>query len=157
MTKGYKEFLRPLIAIVGVVVLVSACTADTDKDAGLKWTPEEKEASLHYFKAQRDNREASRISRTAGNRFSPEQAARVRQFTVSALEEAHKVSDSFLDKSHPKLKEQFHNQFIPALELALKNLDSPNYDAAKKSGELFSDFADWIQANQKDIRFPREK
>jgi hypothetical protein len=144
---GLARFVFPLILVLFVG---QGCSKHEDD----KWTKKDHEVSNHYYASQRDNKEASRIARQAGNRFSKEQIAQIRALTASALAECRLVTDEFLDKVHPKFKSHFRDEFQVALELALQNLEAPDYQTAKKSSELFSNYADWFAANQEEIHFP---
>lgn len=138
------------ISAMAALLLFSACSSKEDD----KWTEADHAAALHYFNSLRDNKEASRIVRQAGNTFSPKQKAQVRALTASSLDEARTVSDELLDKVHPQLKNHFRDEFQVALELALANLDNPNYEAAQKASVLFSNYADWFAAHQSEIHMP---
>ncbi|MBI3794399.1 MAG: hypothetical protein HY280_06680 [Nitrospinae bacterium] len=144
-----RGFLPIFVALM--VLSASACTKSGEEK---NWTKEDYEFTNHYYASQRDNKEASRIARQAGNQFSKEQLSAIRALTVKALAESRLVPDKFLDKIHPQFKDHFRNQFEVALDLALNNLDTPDYQTAQRSSVLFSDYADWFTANQEDIKFP---
>jgi len=144
-------FRIPFVFLLGLLLtpLILACTTDDHN-----WTDQDRKASDHYYNTQRANREASRQINKAGNRFSPQEKASIRALTLYALTEAQAIDDAFLDKVHPNFKTHFRGEFQAALEMALHNLDSPDYNTAKKSTELFSNFVDWYNENRPDIHMP---
>ena len=133
------------------VATFSACSTGEDSER----TKEDRTNSAHYYNSLRDNKEASRLAVRAGNSFSQKQRGEIRALTASALTEARMVADQWLDNAHPELKKHYRSQFQAALELALANLDNPNYEAAKKGSVLFSNYSDWIASHQEEIHFPR--
>ncbi|MBI5179307.1 MAG: hypothetical protein HZA04_08650 [Nitrospinae bacterium] len=119
------------------------------------WSERDREMSAHYYNSQRDNREATRLINRAGLRFSAQEHDAVKALTARALHEATLIDDEFLDKVHPEFKLHYRNEFQLGLELALRNLDNPDYQSAKKSTELFSNFVDWYNEHRTDIRLPQ--
>ncbi len=131
------------------ILAVAACQSGEDR-----WTEADRISSNRYYSSQRDNREATRIINRAGEVLSIGEKEKVRQLTADALANARMVEDAFLDKVHPEFKAHFRGEFQVALELALRNLDSPDYRTAKKSEELFSAFVDWFNAHRDQIDMP---
>jgi hypothetical protein len=152
LRKSADNFLRGSLVGVSLVLslFLSGCYSDSDK-----WTDKDHKETLHYFAALRDNKEASRISRQAGNTFSPQQKEQIRALTAAALDAARQVSDELLDKVYPGMKEHWRDEFQTALELALVNLDNHDMAAAQKSTALFSQYSDWFNAHQGEIHFPQ--
>lgn len=145
-------FHVPVIMLL--LALLPAMGGCEKSESSRKWTEEDRNAATYYFKSQRDNREASRISQHAGEVLSIGEREKLRNLTLSSLASAKMVPDSFLDKANPHFKDHYRKEFQRALELALVNLDNPNYEAARRASDLFSAYADWFKANQEEIDLP---
>lgn len=137
------------MALLLLISLGVAC-----QKAAHEWSPDDLKASNYYYTSQRDNREASRIINRAGEVFSIDERQKVIALTESALASARMVPTNFMEKVHPEFKKHFQGEFIQALELARRNLDHPNADAAHRSEKLFAAFVDWFNANRDDILMP---
>ncbi len=152
ISNGFRHSFTTMLCCALLVASLSACLKKDDP-----WNEKDRESSIHYYNSQRANREATRIIDRAGNQFSPKEKAAVQALTLQALREAEKVDNEFLDKVSPEFKKHFRGEFQVAVRLALRNLQSPDYEAAKESTVLFSNFVDWFDAHRDELIMPEVK
>ena len=71
-----------------------------------------------------------------------------------AASHATKVTDSVLDKLHPKLNKIWREAFLPSTNLYLRALKDQDRDLARYAGLLQDDWVRWLQMNGQNLDIP---
>lgn len=145
-----------ILAILLQVFVVSEVSARWFGNNDSGWSTEEKRNFCHFLNSQRADSQATGISSsTSAGYTSEQQVSEMLTLWRQALQEAQKVTDSVLDKTHPELKEKYRNQYQKALQYQITAFEQQNVSYSVTGGKMKSDFIDWFSSAKRNFRVPK--
>lgn len=123
------------------------------------WTGEERRDSRHFLNSLDSFVKAGKYFPSESAEPGVEMEEKLEQaysHLKSALDEALKVRDIFLDKAHPQLKKHFREEYIQGLQMMIRKREMNAPDSAEliNSSPLLRAWKKWIAVNMADIRMP---
>ncbi|MBI4556553.1 MAG: hypothetical protein HY706_03135 [Candidatus Hydrogenedentes bacterium] len=111
-------------------------------------------ASLEYSQEATRilNRHLSAVAEGAASNISADEFELIVNTTRKALDEANQVSDEWLEKVHPELRQHYRDDFESGLHLQLTTYEEMDYGVPRVSDELARHaaeerWADWYNKN----------
>jgi len=121
------------------------------------WNDSEIDNSKYFFSSLKNfSSMVSIINKNYSGQLNQEDLNLILFYSREALNDAKKVFDSVLEKSHPKLKYHFRNEYQSGLELFLKGYSTKDYSKAVEYSingqKLLDKWGQWKNYHRKEIR-----
>lgn len=150
------KFSLVTLSVILLVSISSSVTAGwfNSKDSG--WSDQDKHNFCHFLNSQRSDIQATRISNSTETQFATkQQTSKIITLWSQALKEARLVSDSVLDKTHPKLKNMYRNKYQKALQYQIKAFEQKKVSYSITGAEMKSNFTNWFNSAKEKFRLPK--
>jgi len=119
------------------------------------WSDEDKRNFCHFLYSQRADGRATDISNSTSSYASQAEVSQLLSYWRLALQEASRVSDTVLDKTHPGLREKYRNQYQSGLQYQIAAFEQRNAEYSITGAKLNSDFVDWFSAARNQFKVPK--
>lgn len=155
MIKTYTLLLASIAIFINVFLLpISYAGWFGGNDT--KWSKADKNNFCHFLNSQRADIQATRISNSTSTRYATEQqASKILTLWRQALQEARLVSDFVLDKTHPKFKNMYRNNYQKALQYQIQAFEQKNVSYSVTGAEIKSNFTNWFNSAKEKFRIPK--